>query len=125
MDKEIKAQWLAALRSGEYAQGAGALSRNGLHCCLGVLCELAVEAGVASVVRGATGGVHGTTMDVFGATGDREAAVLPRLVSVWAGLDPTGSFVQPGGFFTSLAGINDDNPNDNYATVIEMIEAYF
>lgn len=41
---ELKAQWLAALRSGEYIQGTGQLSREveGVmqHCCLGVLCRL-------------------------------------------------------------------------------------
>lgn len=47
MKKEIKAKWVAALRSGDYKQGCGAL--KGLdkdtgqfdHCCLGVLCEVA------------------------------------------------------------------------------------
>lgn len=41
---ELKAQWLAALRSGEYIQCTGQLSREveGVmqHCCLGVLCRL-------------------------------------------------------------------------------------
>lgn len=41
---ELKAQWLAALRSGEYTQGRGQLSLEveGVmhHCCLGVLCNL-------------------------------------------------------------------------------------
>jgi len=45
MDAEIKAKWIAALRSGEYQQGSGALKiehHNGTveHCCLGVLAEL-------------------------------------------------------------------------------------
>jgi hypothetical protein len=48
---EIKTLWLEALRSGQYKQ-----TKNFLHvvdntngdglCCLGVLCELAVQAGV-------------------------------------------------------------------------------
>ena len=41
---ELKAKWLAALRSGEYTQGRGQLSLEveGVmhHCCLGVLCRL-------------------------------------------------------------------------------------
>lgn len=47
MKKDIKAQWVAALRSGEYQQGRGQLNFNGHYCCLGVLCEIAVKAGVA------------------------------------------------------------------------------
>lgn len=40
MNPEIKAQWVAALRSGEYKQGKRALNRDGKFCCLGVLCDL-------------------------------------------------------------------------------------
>ena len=45
MDKEVKEKWLKALRSGEYAQGKGALCAKHpiegiVHCCLGVLCEV-------------------------------------------------------------------------------------
>lgn len=44
MNKELKGRWLAALRSGEYRQGAGRLKRmvsekQALYCCLGVLAE--------------------------------------------------------------------------------------
>lgn len=41
MNPEIKAKWLAALRSGEYKQGRGYLQNGkGEFCCLGVLCDL-------------------------------------------------------------------------------------
>lgn len=40
MDAKIKADWLAALRSGEYKQGIGRLRQDGKFCCLGVLCDL-------------------------------------------------------------------------------------
>ena len=40
MNQEIKAKWVAALRSGVYEQGAGALKVDDEHCCLGVLCEI-------------------------------------------------------------------------------------
>jgi hypothetical protein len=45
MKRELKAKWLAALRSGEYKQGKSAL-KDGFgdenkYCCLGVLCEVA------------------------------------------------------------------------------------
>jgi hypothetical protein len=44
MDPELKAKWLAALRSGSYQQGRGALLHCGdgdkEYCCLGVLGRL-------------------------------------------------------------------------------------
>jgi hypothetical protein len=40
MNPEVKAKWVAALRSGKYIQGHGRLSSHNQHCCLGVLCEV-------------------------------------------------------------------------------------
>jgi hypothetical protein len=41
MNPEIKAKWVAALRSGEYQQGKAHLQTgDGKFCCLGVLCDL-------------------------------------------------------------------------------------
>ena len=40
MRPEIKAKWVAALRSGEYKQAQGQLRTDAGFCCLGVLCEL-------------------------------------------------------------------------------------
>jgi hypothetical protein len=40
MDKDVKEQWLTALRSGEYKQCIGELKNpGGEHCCLGVLLQ--------------------------------------------------------------------------------------
>lgn len=43
MDKELKAKWVAALRSGEYKQGQGDYydSAMNAHCCLNVLALVA------------------------------------------------------------------------------------
>jgi hypothetical protein len=46
MDKAVKKQWIAALRSGEYQQGKGWLrtvnpqGKGNVFCCLGVLADL-------------------------------------------------------------------------------------
>lgn len=41
MNAELKTKWLEALRSGQYAQGQGALrDQHDNYCCLGVLCGL-------------------------------------------------------------------------------------
>lgn len=49
MKKAIKKRWVEALRSGEYEQGRMKLRNKGTEsdtfCCLGVLCDLAVQDG--------------------------------------------------------------------------------
>lgn len=44
MDPEIKAKWIAALRSGKYKQGQNAMRivapDGDCFCCLGVLCDV-------------------------------------------------------------------------------------
>jgi hypothetical protein len=40
MDKELKASWLEALRSGRYIQTQGDLRDNWGFCCLGVLLDV-------------------------------------------------------------------------------------
>lgn len=40
MNQEIKAKWIAALRSGEYKQTRFVLNDKTGMCCLGVLCDL-------------------------------------------------------------------------------------
>lgn len=41
MTPELKARWVAALRSGQYAQGKGQLRRfDDTYCCLGVLANV-------------------------------------------------------------------------------------
>ena len=51
MNPEIKKMWADALRSGKYVQGTRYLKyetpKGFCHCALGVLCDLAVKAGVA------------------------------------------------------------------------------
>lgn len=43
----IKKMWVEDLRSGKFKQGKGKLlDAKGSYCCLGVLCERAVEAGL-------------------------------------------------------------------------------
>jgi len=50
MEQKIKEKWIAALRSGNYEQGQGALRRADVtgdkYCCLGVLCEIVLDEGI-------------------------------------------------------------------------------
>jgi hypothetical protein len=98
MDPKIKAQWVAALRSGEYKQGGGQLHNSiaGEFCCLGVLCDLAVKAEVDVRVQP---GAFGTEYD--GQTGS-----LPAAVQEWARLDTPDPELAP--------TIDQDNDEDIY-----------
>lgn len=81
MDKRIKKKWIAALRSGEYAQGKDCLltstEKVDKFCCLGVLCDLHARE---------TGG--GWEINMWGdAYYFGENRVLPPCVYIWAGVD--------------------------------------
>ena len=78
MRKEIAEKWVAALRSGEYKQTSGILANHNRteHCCLGVLCELAIKAGVEMQIEREVG----TSCMRF----DGEGSHLPDCVQDWA-----------------------------------------
>jgi len=84
MNVEVKAEWLAALRSGEYEQGQDALRHNGKFCCLGVLCDLAAKHGVGR-----------WELSAHFHDGDCVADdVLTDKVREWAGLDQVNPILE-------------------------------
>lgn len=101
MDPGIRAQWTAALRSGEYRQGQAVLrSINDRFCCLGVLCDLAEKAGVIRA--------HKTPDDW---AYDGEDAYLPEAVMDWAGITDASPHVNVPSSMEddpSLTSLNDD-----------------
>lgn len=94
--------WIAALRSGKYWHGKKALHpSDNKFCCLGVLCEVAVKAGVISSYLPHNAGV-------------------PTTVREWVGLRT--SFGNSSGNIVELTTINDDaarNPFQKIANIIE------
>lgn len=92
MNPDIKKQWVEALRSGEYKQGRNALRTGDDYCCLGVLTDLAVRAGIGSWSK-----VSFATYSIFEfvETGDLEelkwGGVLPPAVCIWAGIEQTSN----------------------------------
>jgi len=88
MNPEVKAKWLAALRSGEYTKqegslfakagdyGYGVVLEKDCYCALGVLAEEAAKEGVVTVDETATGN------DRFGEIPDYR--LLPEPVADWA-----------------------------------------
>jgi len=124
MNPEIKKQWIAALRSGLYTQGIGQLhyrkESGSDFCCLGVLCDLAKQAGVVQEFENSDDTTsHGTSIsyEVEAApSGWRKTTYLPVPVVKWAGLsDPNPKI--PG---ETLAGKNDNGYSfEEIATAIE------
>lgn len=80
MNEDVKRLWVTALRSGEYVKGKGTLhlktDDGDRWCCLGVLCDLAVKAGIEVPVR------HTETGTVLYAG---RSSYLPPSVVAWAG----------------------------------------
>ena len=119
MKAEIAERWAAALRSGGHLQGFGALGTVGCgggerprRCCLGVLCDLAVKAGVEVEVE---------TQDSSSIVCyDGKVDFLPDSVREWAGMrTDQGMFLFNNGhveipdgrhrkLYASLAAMNDD-----------------
>lgn len=79
MLNDIAKEWVKALRSGEYTQGRSCLRRADNFCCLGVLCDLAVEAGVIPAPEKSSSGPICYTYD--GMAGAPSGKVM-----TWAGL---------------------------------------
>jgi len=91
MKPEIKAAWVAALRSGEYEQGDGNLQKEGKFCCLGVLCEIAVKQFDLDIdvrAEGLYSEDDSTVVTLY----NEQSAFLPSAVQDWAGMDDNGGY---------------------------------
>jgi len=96
MHKEIAEQWVAALRSGEYQQGRGALHDGDTFCCLGVLCDLFPGRQWSRTSKNAK--------HLCSAGECSDYSVLPESVRKWAGICDSSP---PGTETDSLAELND------------------
>lgn len=139
MDAEKKAQWVAALRSGEYKQTAGVLYRTvgGMdpfdypvgYCCLGVLTDLAVKDGVGEWSRTADCATHVHSLG-------HNDYVLPTSVAEWCDFGwpgdkscQEGRIELPDADRTGetalfLTGLNDDDPYMDFEKIADMVD-YF
>jgi hypothetical protein len=98
MKDDVKKKWVAALRSGKYKQGCGALRRNDEYCCLGVLCD---------VYRKETGKrwVRQKGHEEFAI--HQSTGGLPTRVREWAGLDQARIDLDWDGKNESVVLLND------------------
>jgi hypothetical protein len=76
MNKEIKKEWVKALRSGNYNQGQQYLRVNNgekdLYCCLGVLCDIYTKK---------------TGIDWKPLRIEHGEETIPKTIFAWAGLE--------------------------------------
>lgn len=116
MNPEVKAKWVAALRSGEYKQTSYALKDRYGHCCLGVLCDLyAKDGGMKRWDRGSLSDAVDGFDSWFG--GDD---AMPRItIYMWAGLYPEAE-VKIAGLHNLLHFHNDDGRT--FAEIADAIE---
>lgn len=108
MNKRIKKLWVNALRSGKYKQGTGQLRRDdpkdgSVHCCLGVLCELARQKGVIETFDGVDGD-------------------LPPEVAEWARLEDSDPTIGPES--NDFATYLNDNVRLSFQRIAARIEKY-
>ena len=84
MNPEVKTELVKRLRDPNRKQGKYKLEREtGEQCCLGVLCEIAVEEGIVSKSLSDDGYVYYGE----GENGWGHLALPPVLVKEWAGLN--------------------------------------
>jgi len=90
MKPEVKAKWIAALRSGEYAQGQNRHRTKDSFCCLGVLCDLFLKEGRGGKWDGTLASIQydGQRFDV--SKDDGSSYSLPKAVLAWAGVPSRG-----------------------------------
>lgn len=126
MKQDIKNRWLARLESGDIKQTKRFLGRpNGSRCCLGVLCDIAVEDGIISppIVEEDTHG-FGRTYEYLNYAGN--SGELPEEVVAWAGLNSANPeyHVRGGAATSNLASLNDASKY-NFKKIADVIRKHF
>ena len=114
--------WVEALRSGKYKQGKGVLANdNGEFCCLGVACELALEAGIIDQKILETPDYSNVGPRYrYGTREEASVFTLPSPVSFWLGLATHDGRFQMGSKRSTLADENDRGQTfDQIAALIE------
>ena len=148
MKQEVAELWTEALRSGDYNQATGTLAKvddtTGEvvgHCCLGVLCEIAIKHGVKVEREGRMRTEYADddsdeSYEYYdNITFDDRDDLVPQSVKDWAGLKTNDASVinnYPDGsaeeeemdneFSDSLAGLNDSGKS--FLDIANLIEKY-
>lgn len=122
MEQEIADRWADALESGKYKQGKFLLNSPEGFCCLGVLCEIAVEDGVVEKIDPDGSGY--TRYHAPGNPNNYDTAFLPDAVVEWAGVGHSNiAFdvdLEGSGGWVTASGLNDTY-NYTFAEIAELI----
>ena len=118
MNPDIKTQWVAALRSGNYEQGRRYLRWGEGFCCLGVLCDLAAKAGAASWEPPGLS----NSCEIVQACGGA-VSVLPYAVKRWAGLQDADPSVTVDGVEEITLSRANDVLLLEFPAIADLIEA--
>ena len=111
--KAHRVKWVAALRSGEYAQTSYALTNGKGFCCLGVACEIS---GLGHWEDGPNGEW------VYAVGDDKHHELLPLPVKNWLGLGTDeGAFNPDGWGEETLANLND--AGKRFVSIAKIIES--
>ncbi len=119
-DPTVKAEWVKRLRSGAYKQGFGYLrNTDDSYCCLGVLCEIAVEQGIIPEPKQYPGMAWG-----YVDTSQGDSARFggpPKAVYRWAVGWPEGANSWRPTWVSRLIDMNDDEKK-SFNQIAEYIE---
>ncbi len=122
--KEVAEKWVKALRSSKYRQAVGTLREkneapNGKDgfCCLGVLCDLAVQEGAIPEPE-----YSEESGDYLYGKKTKSAELLPPAVVEWAGLSKVNpQVVDYEGEFGQSYGLTFSDLNDDYGFTFRKI----
>lgn len=99
MNQEVKILWVNALRSGNYKQTKKALADSNGYCCLGVLCDLAIQNGLSIDVK--------ENYNLGTIQYDGNENYLPESVQQWAELLENPEAIDNSGNEEYLSILND------------------
>lgn len=111
MNPQVKELWTAALRSGRFNQGFYQLAADDSYCCLGVLCEIAVQEGVIDTATELNGEKRYGSQKTY----------LPQQVVDWADLESRSPQVEVSEGSRSLSSLNDSRFYD-FNKIANLIE---
>lgn len=134
MNPEIKKRWVEALRSGRFKKGTGKLhwyreDTPDEFCCLGVLCEIAIEDGV--VKRNLKELYNGYRFYSYTGLGTDAEDFLPGDVREWAELNINNPYYLARGEREDLLenraylSVMNDNEYTTFDEIADVIEQRF
>lgn len=126
MNPDVKVKWIAALRSGDYAQTHGTLRDKDGYCCLGVLCDIAAKHGKGTWRLEPTNETQYETQYTFHPVdGGFAFSFLPAQIGRWAGFEDnelTDPIIDPTAKEGQRAVTHNDSIKSTFAHIADLVE---